>query len=117
MTFELFWHSLWHIVLGYVFYYPLFMSSLWIVGAIFFYFKNEKPYLKYIIPPLRANESCQGVSILIPCYNEGQNAIETITYALNVDYPEFEVIAINDGSKDDTLEILVALAKTNPKLK
>lgn len=117
MTFDIFWHSLWHFVLGYVFYYPLFMSSLWIIGAIFFYYKNEKPYLKNIIPPLRDNEKWQGVSILIPCYNEGQNAIETITYALNVDYPEFEVIAINDGSKDDTLEILVALAKDNPKLK
>ncbi|MGZ8548559.1 MAG: glycosyltransferase family 2 protein, partial [Sulfuricurvum sp.] len=54
---------------------------------------------------------------MIPCYNEGQNAIETITYALNVKYPEFEVIAINDGSKDDTLEILLELAKKYPKLK
>lgn len=117
MTFELFWHSLWHFILGYVFYYPLFMSSLWIIGAIFFYYKNEKPYLKNIIPPLRDKEKWEGVSILIPCYNEGQNAIETITYALNVEYPEFEVIAINDGSKDNTLEILLSLAQENPKLK
>lgn len=117
MTFELFWHSLWHFILGYVFYYPLFMSSLWIIGAIFFYYKNEKPYLKNIIPPLRDKEKWEGVSILIPCYNEGQNAIETITYALNVEYPEFEVIAINDGSKDNTLEILLSLAQENPQLK
>lgn len=117
MTFDIFLHLLWHTILGFIFYYPLFMSSLWIVGAIFFYFKNEKPYLKDTIPTLRTNERWNGVSILIPCYNEGQNAVETITYALNVDYPEFEVIAINDGSKDDTLEILVNLAKNNPKLK
>lgn len=117
MTFDIFWHSIWHFALGYVFYYPLFMSSLWTVGAIFFYFKNEKPYAKQTIPALRVNESWPGVSILIPCYNEGRNAIETITYALNVDYPDFEVIAINDGSKDDTLEILVDLAQNNPRLK
>ncbi|MDD2368547.1 MAG: glycosyltransferase family 2 protein [Sulfuricurvum sp.] len=117
MTFTIFIHLLWHTLLGYVFYYPLFMSSLWIIGAIFFYFKNEKPYSKHIIPPLRADEKWPGVSILIPCYNEGQNAVETITYALNVEYPEFEVIAINDGSKDNTLEILLDLAKENPKLK
>ncbi len=116
-TFIIFLHLVWHTLLGFIFYYPLFMSSLWIVGAIFFYFKNEKPYLKYVIPPLRDGESWPGVSILIPCYNEGQNAIETISYALNVKYPEFEVIAINDGSKDDTLEILLNLAKDNPKLK
>ncbi|MFA6136569.1 MAG: poly-beta-1,6-N-acetyl-D-glucosamine synthase [Sulfurimonas sp.] len=117
MTLPLFLQLIWHTLLGYVFYYPLFMSSLWIVGAIFFYFKNEKPYAKQIIPPLRDHESWPGASILIPCYNEGQNAVETITYALNVKYPEFEVIAINDGSKDNTLEILLSLAKDNPKLK
>jgi len=117
MTLPLFLQLIWHTLLGYVFYYPLFMSSLWIVGAIFFYFKNEKPYAKHIIPPLRAHESWPGVSILIPCYNEGQNAVETISHALNVAYPEFEVIAINDGSRDNTLEILLTLAKDNPKLK
>lgn len=117
MTFDILWHLVWHAILGYVFYYPLFMSSLWIVGAIFFYYKNEKPYLGDMIPELRANESWPGVSIVVPCYNEGQNAIETISYALNVIYPEFEVIAVNDGSKDDTLEILLELAKENPRLK
>ncbi len=117
MSFDLFWHSLWQFMLGYVFYYPLFMSSLWMIGAIFFYFKNEKPYLKYSIPPLRDTESWPGVSILIPCYNESENVVETITYALGVDYPEFEVVAINDGSKDDTLDILLSLAKDNPRLK
>jgi biofilm PGA synthesis N-glycosyltransferase PgaC len=116
-TFFIWWHYIWHAMLGYVFYYPLFMSTLWMIGAIFFYFKNEKRYVNDTIPELRENESWVGVSILIPCYNEGENAIETITYALDVIYPEFEVIAINDGSKDDTLEILVALAKENPRLK
>lgn len=117
MTFTIFLHLMWHTLLGFIFYYPLFMSTLWIIGAIFFYYKNERPYAKYTIPSLRPNESWPPVSILIPCYNEGQNAIETISYALDVDYPEFEVIAINDGSKDDTLEILVDLAKENPRLK
>ncbi len=117
ITFYVWLHVVWQVMLSYIFFYPLFMSTLWMIGAIFFYFKNEKPYLKEIIPPLRANETWPGVSILIPCYNEGQNAIETITYALNVKYPEFEVIAVNDGSKDDTLAILLSLAENNPKLK
>ena len=117
ITFYVWLHVVWQIMLSYIFFYPLFMSTLWMIGAIFFYFKNEKPYLKEIIPPLQANETWPGVSILIPCYNEGENAIETITYALNVQYPEFEVIAINDGSKDDTLAILLSLAENNPKLK
>lgn len=117
MSLHIFWHSLWHFFIGYVFYYPLFMSSLWIVGAIYFYFKNEKAVQSHLIPELREGETWEGVSILIPCFNEGENAVETITYALNVAYPDFEVIAINDGSTDNTLAILLELARANPKLK
>lgn len=117
MVSHMYLHSLWHFFIGYIFYYPLFMSSLWIVGAIFFYFKNEKAVQSHLIPGLRDGETWEGVSILIPCFNEGENAVETITYALNVAYPNFEVIAINDGSTDDTLAILLELARANPKLK
>ncbi len=117
MSPPIFWHSLWHFFIGYIFYYPLFMSSLWIVGAIYFYFKNERAIQSQQIPLLRAGESWEGVSILIPCFNEGVNAVETITYALNVQYPDFEVIAINDGSTDNTLEVLLELARHHPKLK
>src|SRR5512139_17596 len=106
MILNIFWHSLWQFFIGFIFYYPLFMSSLWIVGAIYFYLKNEKPVQSNLIPKLRDGETWEGVSILIPCFNEGENAVETITYALNVAYPNFEVIAINDGSKDGTLEVL-----------
>ena len=111
-------HTVWHSILGFIFYYPLFMSFLWMMGAIVFYFKNEKPYLKYDIPPESADPSkLPPVSILIPCYNEGVNARETIAHALKLNYPEFEVIAINDGSKDNTLEVLLDLAKDEPRLK
>lgn len=117
ITFYVLLQVMWQAMLGYVFYYPLFMSTLWMIGAVFFYFKNEKPFLNQIIPPLKESEEWPGVSILIPCYNEGQNVLETIHHALNINYPEFEVIAINDGSKDDTLAILIALAENNPRLK
>ena len=107
---------LWHYLLGFVFYYPLFMSFLWMFSAIYFYLRNERPYLHDELPPEAAGE-VPGVSILIPCYNEGFNAQETISHALNLNYPEFEVIAINDGSKDNTLEVLQGMVADNPRLK
>ena len=117
VTFYLWLHVIWQTMLGYIFFYPLFMSTLWMIGAVYFYFKNEKPYLKDKIPQLRENETWPGVSIIIPCYNESENVYETMNYALNVSYPEFEVIAVNDGSKDDTLAKLLDIAKNNPRLK
>ena len=42
----------------------------------------------------------------MPCFNEGDNAEETIGQALQLEYPNFEVIAINDGSSDHTGDVL-----------
>lgn len=106
--------QVWHFLLGFVFYYPLFMSYLWMMGALMFYWK-ERQDPPYHQPPQLDNPP--SVSILVPCFNEGINAKETIGYALGLQYPDFEVIAINDGSKDDTGEILNQLAQQHEKLK
>jgi biofilm PGA synthesis N-glycosyltransferase PgaC len=108
-------HRVWQELLGFVFYYPLFMSYLWMIGAMLFYWRFERHQPVYTQPPLLANTP--PVSILIPCYNEGDNAEETIGHALALDYPEFEVIAINDGSKDNTAEVLERMAKQYPRLR
>ena len=48
-----------------------------------------------------------GVSILAPAYNEGQTIVQNVKSLLSLHYGRFEVIVINDGSKDDTLEKLI----------
>ena len=46
------------------------------------------------------------VSIIIPIYNAEKYLEETIKSALNQTYPDIEVIAVNDGSTDKSLQIL-----------
>lgn len=107
-------HHLWQTALNFVFYYPLFMSYLWMMGALIFYWKERKdpPYQQP-----KALESYPMMAVLVPCFNEGDNAEETITHALGLDYPNFEVIAINDGSSDNTAEVLNRLAEQHEKLR
>ncbi|MBJ9986403.1 poly-beta-1,6 N-acetyl-D-glucosamine synthase [Acinetobacter sp. S40] len=105
---------LWHSALNFVFYYPLFMSYLWMMGALIFYWKERKE------PPYQQPAELDVypmVAVLIPCFNEGDNAEETISHALGLDYPNFEVIAINDGSSDNTAEVLDRLAEQHEKLR
>ena len=48
-----------------------------------------------------------GVSVLAPAYNESATIRESVKALLKLRYPNFEVIVINDGSRDDTLKILI----------
>ncbi len=48
-----------------------------------------------------------GISIIAPAYNEDVSIIESVTSLLNLKYPVYEVIVVNDGSKDSTLSKLI----------
>jgi cellulose synthase/poly-beta-1,6-N-acetylglucosamine synthase-like glycosyltransferase len=47
------------------------------------------------------------ISILAPAMNEAATIRESVRAMLMLRYPEFEVIVINDGSKDETLQLLI----------
>lgn len=102
-------------LVAFVFWYPLLMSILWMAGAAISWWRRERPEPAWDDPPALA--APPGVSVLIPCFNEEQNAEETVTHALGLDYPEFEVIAINDGSSDGTAAVLDRLAARHPRLR
>jgi poly-beta-1,6-N-acetyl-D-glucosamine synthase len=56
---------------------------------------------------LASSEYAPTISILAPAYNEGANIIENVRSLLAVHYNNMELIVINDGSKDDSLEKLI----------
>lgn len=47
------------------------------------------------------------VSIVAPAYNESASIIESTNSLLNQQFPDFELIVVNDGSKDHTLNTLI----------
>ncbi len=47
------------------------------------------------------------ISIIAPAYNEEKNIIESTKSLLNLNYPDYELLIVNDGSKDDTLLRLI----------
>jgi cellulose synthase/poly-beta-1,6-N-acetylglucosamine synthase-like glycosyltransferase len=47
------------------------------------------------------------VSVIVPAYNEEVSIVQCVKMLINLDYPDYEVIVINDGSKDNTLKKLL----------
>lgn len=47
-----------------------------------------------------------GIAIVLPAYNEGPVIASSVRSLLSVEYPDFEVVAVNDGSSDDTVDRL-----------
>ncbi|GHH98055.1 glycosyl transferase [Neobacillus kokaensis] len=60
---------------------------------------------------LLQSENTKPVSILVPAYNESVGIYGSIRSLLSIEYPEYEIIIINDGSTDDTLEKLITRFK------
>lgn len=54
------------------------------------------------------NESfAKPVSIIVPAYNEEAGIVASVRSLLSIDYPSFEIIVVNDGSKDATIEKMI----------
>ncbi len=102
---------------GFVFYYPFFMSYFWMIGGLLHYFLLERG-TSHIQHPLAllGVKSYPKVSIIVPCYNEEANVREVVSHLARMRYPNYDIIAVNDGSSDRTGERLNELAAQYPQL-
>ena len=91
----------------FVFWYPAVMAMLWVFGALLFYFSNER----HGALPL---EKFPFVSILMPAHNESSILYPVIEQMVELNYPNYEIIIINDGSSDDTAEVIKNLTARYP---
>ena len=78
------------VLLAFVALYPVCTAALWMAGGVLFT-RVEEP-----------KEGWPGVSVLIPAYNEESVIATSVTAALAADYPNLEVLVLDDGSTDGT---------------
>jgi biofilm PGA synthesis N-glycosyltransferase PgaC len=57
------------------------------------------------------------VTIVVPCHNEGRDIEDTVEYLLATTYPNFDILLVNDGSGDETRQILDGLATQHPEVR
>lgn len=56
-------------------------------------------------------------SIIIPCYNRSEMISDTVESVLNQDYTNFELILVDDGSTDNTLQIIQNLSENDNRIR
>lgn len=99
-----------NVLIGMVFIY---FMSLWAGYIIFFIGSINTIMRKYYeahynnIIGLMGNIDCLPVSVIMPVFNYGKNIQYAIEAILKADYPNLRLIIVNDGSTDDTLQILI----------
>lgn len=60
-----------------------------------------------VLQRLLMSDALPAVSILVPAHNEEVTIASSVLSFLTLQYPRFEVVLVNDGSKDRTLDVLV----------
>lgn len=78
----------------------------YILFARFSFYKISKEKSTQSIP----------VSVVICCKNEAENLQQNLPSILSQDYPNFEIVLINDYSKDHTLEVIETFAAKDPRI-
>jgi biofilm PGA synthesis N-glycosyltransferase PgaC len=79
--------------------YPIFSSALWVFSSILFFMRRERP--RNVVTAPDYNPS---VTILIAAFNEEDHIEQTIKGCLRIDYDNYEIVIVDDGSRDKTLE-------------
>ncbi len=95
-------HSLvYRAALFYFGFYPIFMAIVWVVMSLAYFRRRETGQSE---PAL--DDYTPFVSVIIPAYAEEKTIARTLEALLRVDYPDYEIIVVTDGSPDGTAAIV-----------
>lgn len=90
--------------------YFVFINTAYII-MLLIAFKAIKKYSHHVqsleMKNLFLSPFAKPVSLLVPAYNEQESIVESVKSILQLQYTTFEIILINDGSTDHTLEYLL----------
>jgi cellulose synthase/poly-beta-1,6-N-acetylglucosamine synthase-like glycosyltransferase len=88
-----------------IYFVSYFLIDLILFLIFLFSFNSDKKKYKVEV---ELNEFFNKASIIVPAYNEEVSIVHCINMLSKLDYPDFEIIIVNDGSKDKTVQTLLS---------
>jgi biofilm PGA synthesis N-glycosyltransferase PgaC len=99
------------VALGFVASYPIVTGVMWTLTSLIFWGRNERV-------PLEPDSGDQPfVSVVVAAYCEEDVIDGTLEALLSLDYPNYEVIVVDDGSPDRTAELVRARMVADDRLR
>ena len=96
----------------------MFVSSILLVlGIITLYWLHSQYHIDIAPEPSEPPKNAPLISICVPARNEARNIRRCVESLLAQDYPNFEVVVLDDRSTDGTSEILAELSQADDRLK
>jgi biofilm PGA synthesis N-glycosyltransferase PgaC len=109
------WLNLYYALFALVGLYVIFSSAAWVTSAVRFAFGREDSGSDwfYEIP----DEELPSFTVLVPAFSEEKTIRSCLEALREVNYPNLEVIAIDDGSTDRTAQIITEMLPLDPRLR
>lgn len=92
-------------VLGYF----ILLNGIYLVTSMFAFValrRRARHALAFVTEDLLAAAGAPPITLIAPAYNEEATCVESVKSLLTLNYPEFEVLVVNDGSRDGTVAVL-----------
>ena len=94
------------------------ISLLYFLGVLLLIaLGNLRSWRRLATYELALARSLPQVSVLVPVRDEVANVGPCVHSLLAQDYPDYEVLVLNDESNDGTLDVLLSLAQGDPRLR
>jgi cellulose synthase/poly-beta-1,6-N-acetylglucosamine synthase-like glycosyltransferase len=94
----------------FIIWYFLWINSIYIILVLLSIpdlYERFKEINSEDIDNILKSDSVPAISIVAPAYNEQENIVTSINAMLHLSYRHIEVVVVNDGSKDDTLNQII----------
>lgn len=83
------------------------VMQLLLISSAVRWLRGYEDALDYELEGVEPSGHEPSVSIISPAYNEEKSVTAAVNSLFELNYPDFEVIVVNDGSKDQTLDVLI----------
>ena len=97
--------------------FTLFLSFMYVLQMFVSLARVKKDYKRLYSSDFRRYRKSRNllpISLIVPAYNEQENIVQNVRSLMKINYPQYEIIVVNDGSTDLTRQLMISSFEMTP---